>query len=222
MPRRITPLANGEYYHIYNRGVAQQPTYSSVKTYERFILCLSYYRFNNTPFRLSRLLQIPTDERESILTNLKNSDERIVELIAYCLMPNHFHILIQQLTNVGISKFLRHVTDSYTRYFNTKHDRVGPVFQGAFKAVHITTDEQLIHVSRYIHLNPLVSFVVHEDQFLNYQWSSLSSYLKGGRDLVNPEAILQQFKSPQSYLKFVMDQADYGKQLERIKHLTFE
>lgn len=222
MPRRTIPFANDEYYHVYNRGVAHQPTYLSVKTYERFLLSLSYYRFNNTPFKLSRLLQIAKTERESVLINLVKSKDKIVELIGFCLMPNHFHILIQQKTYGGISKFLKQVTDSYTRYFNTKHERVGPVFQGAFKAVHVTTDEQLLHLSRYIHLNPLVSYVVQKDQLFDYRWSSLSAYLKDDRGLVNPEVILQQFKSPQSYLKFVMDQADFGKKLERIKHLTLE
>lgn len=222
MPLRVTPLVNGEYYHVYNRGVALQPTYSSKKDYDRFMLSISYYRFNNIPFRLSRFLQISENERESIITSLKAANNKSVDLIAFCLMPNHFHILLQQKSEGGISKFMKQVTDSYTRYFNTKHDRVGPLFQGAFKAVRVENDEQLIHLSRYIHLNPLVSYVVREVDFTDYFWSSLRNYMSDDFQLVSPKIVLNNFKSPQDYLKFVMDQVDYGKELEKIKHLTLE
>lgn len=222
MPLRITPLVNGEYYHVYNRGVALQPTYSSKKDYDRFIFSISYYRFSNIPFRLSRLLQISEDERKSIIAGLKAENNRTVDLIAFCLMPNHFHILLQQKSEGGISKFMKQVTDSYTRYFNTKHDRVGPLFQGAFKAVRVEDDEQLVHLSRYIHLNPLVSYVVREVDFTDYFWSSLRDYISSDSQLVSPEIVLNNFKSPQDYLKFVMDQVDYGKELEKIKHLILE
>ncbi len=222
MPLRVLPLVNGEYYHVYNSGVALQPTYSTKRDYERFLLCLSYYRFNNLPFKLSRLLQIPNEERESVIASLEKTNDKTVEIIAFCLMPNHFHILVQQLAEGGISKFMRQITDSYTRYFNTKSDRVGPLFQGAFKAVHVENDDQLIHLSRYIHLNPLVSYIVREPDFLEYPWSSFRNYISGDFQFVNPEIILANFKSPQDYLKFVMDQANYGRELEKIKHLTLE
>ena len=222
MPLRNLPLANGEYYHIYNRGVALQPTYHTKRDYERFLLCFSYYRFNNLPFKLSRLLQIPKEERESIVASLEKTNDKTVELIAFSLMPNHFHILVQQLAEGGISKFMKQITDSYARYLNTKLDRVGPLFQGAFKAVHIENDDQLIHLSRYIHLNPLVSYIVRKEDFPEYPWSSLRNYISGHPQFVNPEIVLTNFKSPQDYLKFVMDQADYGRKLEEIKHLTLE
>lgn len=222
MPLRIVPLVNGEYYHVYNRGVALQPIYSSKRDYERFLLCISYYRFNNLPFKLSRLLQIPKDERESTMVGLEKTNDKTVELIAFCLMPNHFHILIKQISEGGISKFMKQITDSYTRYFNTKNERVGPLFQGAFKAVRVENNDQLIHLSRYIHLNPLVSYVVRESDFLDYPWSSLKNYLNVDFGLVNPKIVLDNFKTPKDYLKFVMDQADYGKKLEDIKHLTLE
>lgn len=222
MPIRVIPLVNGEYYHVYNRGVASQPTFSNQKDYERFLLCLSYYRFKGLPLRLSKLLQIHKDQREKILLDLKKANDKTVDLIAFCLMPNHFHLLLKQLSVGGISKFMKQITDGYTRYFNTKHQRVGPLFQGAFKAVRVETDEQLLHLSRYIHLNPLVSFVVRDEYFINYPWSSLNSYLDGKSDAVNPTPILAHFKSPKDYLKFVMDQVSFGKELERIKHLTLE
>lgn len=221
MPYRAIPLVNGEYYHVYNRGVASQATYSSKKNYERFLLCLAYYRFD-VPFKLSHLLQIPQSDREELLLQLEKKDQKDVDIIAFALMPNHFHISLQQKVEGGISRFMKKITDSYTRYFNTRYERIGPLFQGAFKAVHIASDEQLIHLSRYIHLNPLVSFVVRDDDFLSYPWSSLKYYLGDKTSFVNTKPILAHFKNPQQYLKFVLDQADYGKKLEQIKHLILE
>lgn len=222
MPARIIPLATGEFYHVYNRGVTHQNIFSSKKDYERLLLCLSYYRFSTPPVKLSRFLQLPKDEREVILERLEKEDNNTVRLSAFCLMPNHFHLLMQQTSEGGISKFMKKITDSYTRYFNTKNERVGPLFQGAFKAVHVTNNEQLLHLSRYIHLNPLVSFVVKDNDFISYPWSSLQNYLETTSKIINTKPILDQFKSSNKYLEFVLDQADYGKKLERIKHLTLE
>jgi len=222
MPQRFTPLVNEEYYHIFNRGVASQPTYLAKRDYEKFTQCISYYRFNNLPCRLSKLLMLPKDEREQILKGLEKREDKVVEINAFCLMPNHFHLLIKQVRDGGISKFMRQLSDSYTRYFNIKYERVGPVFQGAFKAVHVGTDEQLIHLSRYIHLNPLTSFVVKEKYFTDYPWSSLKNYLSRNSNVINTKTILAQFKSVKEYLEFIMDQADYSKELKKIKHLALE
>ena len=103
-------------------------------------------------------------------------DITIVDIGAYCLMPNHFHILLQQLQDNGISTFVRKLLNSYTRYFNTKNERIGPLFQGQFKAVRVESDEQLLHLTRYIHLNPLVGYVVKD--LRNFEWSSYLDYIK--------------------------------------------
>ena len=223
VPYRITPLVTDNYYHIFNRGVAHQPTFLLARDYERFLLYLSYYRHKEAPVRLSKLLQIPVDTRKKILDGLETINDSIVDIIAYCCMPNHFHILLKQRIDGGVSLFMKKVTDGYTRYYNTKHQRVGPLFQGAFKAVHISSNEQLLHVSRYIHLNPLVSAVVRDNDFLTFPWSSLQSYINDkSSPFVNPQPILENFRNSQKYLEFIKDQIDYGKRLEEIKHLTFE
>ena len=222
MPYRSIPLATGEYYHVYNRGVAQQPVYLLKKDYQRFLLSLEFYLHKDYPFKLSNLLQLSDDVRGSVLSELVKKNNKFVEITAFCLMPNHFHLLLQQKTEGGISKFMKLITDSYTRYFNTRHDRVGPLFQGQFKAVHVSKNEQLVHLSRYIHLNPLVSFVVRDEKFLNYPWSSLGFYSKKEQGMVEPDIVLGQFRSARQYLKFVLDQKDYGRKLEQIKHLVLE
>lgn len=222
MPTRSVPLVTGEFYHVYNRGIARQPVFLSKRDYERFILTLSYYRFLNPQVKLSRLLQFPEVVREDYIAELKKKGKKTVEIVSFVLLSNHFHLLLKQTSENGISNFLRRAINSWTRYFNTKHARPGALFQGAFKAIHIETEEQLIHLSRYIHLNPLVSFVVKEKDFLSYPWSSLSDFLKGNSRLVYSNPVLSQFPSTERYEKFVLDQADYAKELAQIKHLILE
>ena len=138
-------------------------------------------------------------------------------------MPNHFHFLLQQLVDGGISKLLSNFQNSYTRYFNTRHRRDGALFLDQFKAVRIETDEQLIHVNRYIHLNPYTSYVVKTLKDLEeYEWSSLSEYNKESKDFVKLDPILKFFRNVEKYRKFVFDQADYQRTLKSIEHLTFE
>jgi len=223
MPYRKTVFASGQYYHIYNRGVAYQPIYKNKRDYERFLLTLSYYRFRDCPVRLSKLLQTPKAIRDDILAALAKDDCKSVRIVAYCLMPNHFHLLVQQAKEDGISKYLRQSINSYAKYFNTKYKRVGSLFQDMFKAVRIESDEQLIHVSRYIHLNPLVSYLVNREELLAYPWSSLKSYHgKSDCDLVVAETVLAHFKNGKEYMQFILDQEDYGKKLEHIKHLMLD
>lgn len=221
MSDRRTPIVTGEFYHIFNRGVARQPTFYTKRDYERALLTLSYYRFKNPPVKLSRFKELALDERSRILDGLQKASDLDVKMISFVLMPNHFHFLLQQITDTGIATFISKFTNSYTKYLNTKQGRVGPMFQGVYKSVHIETDEQLIHVSRYIHLNPVVSGVIKESELFSYPWSSLPDFLKGQSSVVFLDPILSHMPSL-NYKKFVYDQIDYAKRLEEIKHLALE
>lgn len=222
MADKRVPLVTGEFYHVYNRGVAHQPTFLTKRNYDQALLTLSYYRFRKPPARLSRFKELPRGRRQELLVELGRSEDAHVKIISFVLMPNHFHFLLKQTQDRGISTFLSKFTNSYTKYFNTKQGRVGPVFQGVFKAARIETEEQLIHLSRYIHLNPLVSFVVKETEFLSYPRSSLPDFIRGESSLVWVNSVLEHFSSPKDYKKFVLDQIDYGRKLEQIKHLMLE
>ena len=221
MARKI-PLVTGEFYHVFNRGVENRPVFLDKKDYRRAKEALEFYRFANLPVKLSHLFLLSSEDRKKILSDLKKKDQKLVEIVSFCFMPNHFHFLLKQAVENGISKFLGNFTNSFTRYFNTRHKRVGPLFQGVFKSVHIETEEQLLHVSRYIHLNPLVSFVVGEKDFETFPWSSLPEFLTGKGGICQTEIILGHFKSPLAYKEFVLDQADYAKKLEAIKHFLLE
>ncbi|QQG43564.1 MAG: transposase [Candidatus Daviesbacteria bacterium] len=209
MPARTTPLVNEQIYHIYNRGTEKRRIFDNKRCYSRFIQTIRYYQLEGPKPKFSNFIK----------QKLFNPDpeKKIVEIICYCLMPNHFHLLVKQLKDGGISEFMRKLSDSYTKYYNIKFERVGALLQGPFKAVLIETDEQLTHVSRYIHLNPLVSFLVKD--LAQYEWSSYEEYINNKSiGICVKENVLGFFKSPEDYKQFVLDQAGYGQQLELIKH----
>ena len=140
-------------------------------------------------------------------------------------MPNHFHLLLKQEQDGGISKFMSNFQNSYTRYYNVKNSRIGSLFLDQFKAVRIETEEQLIHVSRYIHLNPFTGFIVNKfEDLTGYLWSSLREYLF--EDIPNPisdaQLVLGYFKNTAAYKQFVFNQAQYQRELKKIQHLIFE
>lgn len=199
MPGRTTPLVNGEFYHVYNRGSEKRDIFTESRNYTRFIKTIFYYQFAGPRPSFSKF-------SKSQITLLKPlSEEKLVEII-------------RQLKENGISKFMGQISNSYTKYFNTKYQRVGPLLQGAFKAVRIESEEQLIHVSRYIHLNPIVSGLVNNLE--EHQWSSYLEYIKPISTFCSINEILGFFglNEKEKYKKFVEAQIDYGKRLEMVKH----
>ncbi len=213
MPRRLTPLVNGEFYHLYNRGVEKRDVYLNYWDYRRFFKSLYYYQFLGPKPSFSKFSKSESNLFKPVL------EKKIVEIICYCLMPNHFHLLVRQLKDNGISNFMGQLLNSYTKYFNIKHTRVGPLFQGSFKAVRVETDEQLVHLSRYIHLNPVVSEIVK--RLDEYQWSSFKEYMTQP-NLCSSSEILNFFSSKEKYRDFVEAQIEYGTTLEMIKHQIIE
>lgn len=209
MPGRTQSLVTGEIYHIFNRGSEKRDTFLQPRDYERFRKTFYYYQFSDKKPKFSFLNKAELNSLKPI------SSEKYVEIISYCLMPNHFHFLLKQLKDSGISKFFQQLCNSYSKYFNLKYGRVGPLWQNRFKAVLIENDEQLIHVSRYIHLNPIVSGLLkHLDK---YPWSSYQEYLNMPV-ICSPRIVLDLFESRENYKEFVMSQIDYGTELEILKH----
>lgn len=224
MPGRKIPLVTNQIYHVLNRGIASQPVFLAKKDYQRTLEIIWYYQNQNPPLSYSHFLRLPIKQKSEILERLKNKEKFLVEIIALSLLPNHFHFLLKQTQENGVSIFMSNLTNSYTRYFNTKNKRTGPLFQGKFKATMVETDEQLFHLSRYIHLNPYTSYVVKKLKDLkDYPYSSLPEYLGRSRaNFFQKEIVLNQFKNVNSYKRFVFDQAEYQRKLERIKHLAME
>lgn len=222
MPQRVLPLVTDEIYHVFNRGIDKRPTFIDKREQQRALLTIKFYRFVSPPLKLSRLLAMSNEKSTNLLQKLEQG-EKLIDIIAFCFMPNHFHFLLRQKGDLGISRFLSQFQNSYTRYFNTKHERVGPLFLDQFKAVRIESDEQLLHVSRYIHLNPYSSFVVKTlNDIISYPWSSASEYILGVGGICDKELVLSFFEKNHSYKDFMYDQADYQRTLDQIKHLAID
>lgn len=213
MPYRVIPFVSGGYYHLYNRGLSKQSIFNNSRNYLRFKRTFLYYQIQNPKPKFSLY-------RQSKIFPIDPS-KKLVDIVCYCLMPNHFHLLVKQLADGGISEFIRRFIHSYVKYWNIKYAHQGPLFEGIFKAVYIETDEQLLHLSRYIHLNPLVSNLVKNLKF--YHWSSYNDYIGPSDNLeIVKDPVLSFFKSPKEYEQFVLDQASYGGTLELLKHSTLD
>ena len=145
MERKIT-FSVKEFYHLYNRGVEKRDIFVEKKDWERFHKLL-YVANSTIPFRF-----IETEDQS--IDTIDRGDP-IVAIGAYVLMPNHFHILVKEITENGLSKFMEKLNTGYSMYFNKKYERVGPLFQGRFKGEHVDNDEYLKYLYAYIHLNPI-------------------------------------------------------------------
>lgn len=223
MPGRKIPLITEYYYHVFNRGVNKRPIFQDAWNYKRCLDQLNYYQYQNTPVSFSMLRRMKPERKQFIWeTALKGP--KYVEILAYCLMPNHFHLLVKQTSDQGISKFMSKFQNSYSRYFNVKTNRSGPLLTGKFQAVRIESDEQLVHVSRYIHLNPTTAFLIKKFNGLKkYLWSSYNEYCHDSTyKITNSKLILGLFQSKADYSNFLRNQVDTQRELDLIKHLTLE
>ena len=213
MALRKTILATGEVYHILNHSVQGIPIFKKKRDCNLFMEAMKYYLQMRPPIRFS----IYRANRKRFPINL---DKKLVTIINFCLMPNHFHFTLRQERESGIRRFMQKLSNSFAHYFNVKYQNRGPVFEGNFKAVHVETDEQLLHLSRYIHLNPVTAYLVENPE--DYLYSSYQMYIgKEKSEMVDPFLILDQIP-PKDYKKFVLSQKDYQRKLARIKHLIFE
>lgn len=222
MAYRKLILATHEIYHIYNRGVEKRLIFLTRRDYLRFVELTNYYRFLNCSLKFSYFKLLSAEKKAKIFKDLENKGEKLVEIFAYCLMPNHIHILLKQLAEKGISKFMAKTTSGYSHYFNKRHERVGHLFQGNFRAARIESEEQFLHVCRYIHLNPVTSYLIELENLNNYFYSSHPEYLGKRGGFCNTKEVLSHFQKLKNYQDFVQDQADYARKLENIAHLTLE
>jgi len=165
-------VANG-FYHIYNRGVEKRNIFQDVQDYKVFLKYLKEYL--SPPLKLEKLKKTFTLKGATFkgVPRQPKNYYREIELMTFCLMPNHFHLLIKQYSAKSIEKFVKSLSTRYSMYFNKKYRRVGKLFQGHYKAVLITEESYLLHLSKYIHLNPFES-----SQRLTDAFSSYADYLK--------------------------------------------
>lgn len=232
----IKIYAEGGYYHIYNRGVNKIPIFADEQDYGVFLSYLKTYLLPKDDQKLMAILddeKISQRERDETLKQLRlNNFNGKVDLLAYCLMPNHYHLLIRQSEGTDVIFFTKSLMTRYTSYFNKRHIRIGPLFQGRYKAVLVETEAQLLHLTRYIHRNPLETsedrgqertvlsngFKPTKERTVLCQPSSYSVYLgKVEQTWVKPDLILKNFSKFgfDSYQTFV-ENTDTGLEEETL------
>jgi len=222
--------------HIYNRGVEKRNTFMEDGDYVRFIHYLFELNNNGNCYNLSRTLKINSNGTKfgSYLSQQKPR-KLLVEILAFTLMPNHYHLILRQKTEKGISKFMQKLGTGYTMFFNSKHKRSGSLFQGKFKAILIDKDEYLIHLLNYIHFNPLKnceggstsfnSFNSFNFNIEKYRWSSFLDYIgeKNFPSVTSREFLLNIFGSEEKYKQSTKEWLkEKDKNISLIKNIVLE
>jgi putative transposase len=195
--RDYKQFAPNQYYHVFNRGVGKMDIFRDEQDWKFFLFRLKEILFPSTP----TMGTIVKPKNGYIPKSLPAG---AFSLVAYCLMPNHFHFLVRQNQITPVSKMISKLCTSYSKYFNQKYERVGSVFQGAFKAIVVENDAYLLWLSAYIHNNPRTAGLVERSE--TWLWGSYMDYLglRGGK-LCNKDSILGQLKNSFEYKNFVDD-----------------
>lgn len=216
---RKYPLVSDEIYHIISRSIAGYQIFNTPNDYLRFIDALKFYKFKMS-YKFSKFRKLSLKSQKEIFQQISpNWRNQIVQLIAYCLMPTHIHLILKQLLENGIPIYMNNLLNSYTRYFNTLHSRKGPLWESRFKNIIINDDQQLLHLTRYVHLNPSSAGLADNPE--KWLFSSYHEYI--GK--INNK--ICQFDQeigidPKKYKKFVESRISYQQQISKIKALLLE
>ncbi|MCR4306268.1 MAG: transposase [Candidatus Daviesbacteria bacterium] len=217
---RTKIYSENSYYHIYNRGVEKRLIFLDQQDYAVFLHYLKEYLLPKNEKDLREQLSNPNTsykEKDKIIKLLRlNNFADEITLLAYCLMPNHFHFFIKQTSSQSIDKFMNSLCTRYTMYFNRKHKRVGSLYQGVYKAVSINQENQFIYLSKYIHKQSKLHSTNLQGQALRgwEQPSSYPEYLgKRKAEWIHPEEILDHFSKTNpnlTYKAFVEEKDDFS------------
>ncbi len=218
---RKDPLVNDQYYHIFSRSIAKFVVFNNFLEFNRILQLLDVYRFSDFNYKYSQFAELRHSTQHSIMNKIRNHDETLIKVIAYCIMPTHVHLILKQIAKKGIAKYIGRVLNGYSKYFNTKHKRTGPLWAGRFKNVLISDDIQLLHLSRYIHLNPTSAGLVVKPE--NWQYSSYDEYInktKKSLAICKFHEVID--KNSEEYKKFVEDRKSYQRELSLIKSILID
>lgn len=217
MPYRKISLQKSGVYHVFTRSIAGFRIFNSDKDYERMRQVMIFYSIEKPPCKFSLFASSSKNDLDKLILQ-----DKLVCLIAYCFMPTHIHLLIEQVKDGGISRYVNLILKSYSKYFNVKYKRKGPLWEGRFKNVFVENDEQFLHLTRYIHLNPTSSLLVHAPQ--DWEFSSYREYIKENN--IDKQKICDFSKyltvDSLAYKKFSEERIVDQRELERIKHLVLE
>lgn len=234
MPYRHQQFVNSEIYHVVTRGIDENLIFKDVDDYYRGIF--SIYEFNNIkPVEIKERRKQRKKEKTSG-DPFSDTREKLVEILAFCFMPNHIHLLLRQLKDNGITRFMRKLGAGYAGYFNRKYGRKGYVFQNRFLPVHIKNDNQLKIVLTYIHINPVsiikpkwkeigIRNIEETIKFVeNYKWSSYSDYInkKNFPSVTERKFISEVIGDEQGCRDFIKNWLEYKKEIRKFPELFLE
>lgn len=222
--QRKEALEPGEVYHVMNKSIAGYKVFNTDDDYTRIIQALEYFSIADPLPKFSYFLQRSREVGKTFSAYLDQcfpKPKRLTRLVAYCFMPTHLHLLLVPLTRDGVAKMMSNVLNSYARYFNIKHKRQGRLWSGPFKNVYAGSDEQLWHLTRYVHLNPVTAHLVEKSE--DWPFSSYREYITPSKvtwPLCDYREMLD--IKPRVYRLFVEDQINYQRELAEIKALLLE
>lgn len=225
MSTRKIKFANKEFYHIYNRGVDKREVFLDERDYDRFLLAVILLNDEQDAL-LDKWRDLRKCNSKITLSNFRRLNLRkpLVDIIAFCFNPNHYHFILRQVREKGIEKFMHRLGTAYTMFFNKKYKRTGALFQGSFKSIYIDSNDYLLYLSAYVNKN----YFIHGYKGANWKHSSLSEYKnknnKLGRinNVCKPASILRQFKNPADYIKFLNENAVYLKNKKETQKYLLE
>lgn len=221
MPKRQVVFQNDNYYHVFNRSIGNQKIFVGKKHCDRALSLFDYYRYRQKK-RYSYFCHLLKEDKKQYLENC-HKQRPLVEIHAFVLMPNHFHFLVKQNSDNGIVKFTSCFQNGYAKFFNLRNNRSGGLFNHMFKAIMVEDENHLLHLSRYIHLNPVTASLIRVEELADSPYNSFGCYTnKKNNGLVTTNVIKNSFKDVKKYQEFVFDRADYQKKLAGIKFLTLE
>lgn len=225
MSTRRMIFTNDESYHAFNRGVDKRDIFLETKDYDRFLLSMNLLNDTNDGLMIEWRDYKKSNPQKSLDDFLKvpfRKSDPLVEILAYCLNPNHYHLILKQITDKGIERFMHKIGTSYTKYFNMKNKRNGTLFQGTFKSTHIDSNEYLLYLSAYVNKNNFIHGYNLDD---SWPYSSLLDYLgkrKGGLVAINTHAILGQFRNLKDYKEFLEKNALHLKNKKEMEKYLIE
>lgn len=200
-------ITKGEYYHILNRGNNKQLIFKDDRDRIRFLFLILYFQSSANFYHINRYVSCYLKNQTfNVPEKMINQiiETRYVEIVSFAFMPNHFHLIVREIEEGGISRFMQRTLNSHAKYSNTKYNSSGHLFQGPFKVIHIKDDNQLLYLSAYVHRNIREVKEWKNKEHL-YPFSSYQDFIKENRwgELLKPEIILDQFPNKEKYKLFV-------------------
>ncbi|MDP1833891.1 MAG: transposase [Candidatus Moranbacteria bacterium] len=193
--KRREKLIVGEYYHVFNRGVERRNIFNKDIDFLRFLDSMIFFNTEKPGWAVKDLRQSGVEDRPL-------PEDRLVDIVAYCLNSNHFHFILRENKENGITTFMKKICTGHAMYFNKKYERSGVLLQGRFKSVHIDSNDLLLYLSAYVNCNSQIHTIENAEK---YPWCSFPEYLGSAGIGCQKNVVASQFENIEGYKKFCLE-----------------